>query len=352
MRIAQVAPLDESVPPKTYGGTERVVSYLTEELVRNGHEVTLFASGDSVTSAHLIPGAPESLRLSDSFPERNPYLITMFENVMRRAKDFDIIHFHVDTLHFPLARRCATPSVTTLHGRLDFTALSALCREYSDAPLVAISEAQRRTIPHANWYPTVHHGLPLDLLRFNDEPEEYLAFLGRISPEKGVEEAIAIAVQAGMKLRIAAKIGDDDHVYFRTRVAPLLEHPLVEFIGEVNENQKEEFLGNARALLFPIHWPEPFGLVMIEALACGTPVVAYPGGSVREVLEDGATGFIVRDKDEACLALARLDHISRDGCRRYFERRFSAQRMADDYLDIYTDIIESRGSVPKRIVAQ
>lgn len=352
MRIAQVSPLDESVPPKTYGGTERVVSYLTEELVRLGHDVTLFASGDSITSAKLVPGAPVSLRLSNSFPERNPYLITMFENVMRRARDFDIIHFHVDTLHLPLARRCSTPAVTTLHGRLDFSALNGLCREFSDAAFVAISNAQRQTIPHANWYPTVHHGLPRDLLGFHEKPQDYLAFLGRISPEKGVEEAIAIAVQAGMNLRIAAKIGDDDHVYFRNRVAPLLEHPLVEFIGEIGEHQKEEFLGNARALLFPINWPEPFGLVMIESLACGTPVIAYPGGSVREVLEDGTTGFIVENSAEACAALGRLDRISRRGCRRYFERRFSARRMADDYLDIYADVIESQTAAPKRILAR
>ena len=352
MRIAQVSPLDESVPPKTYGGTERVVSYLTEELVRLGHEVTLFASGDSVTNAKLIPGAPASLRLSNSFPERNPYLITMFENIMRRSKDFDIIHFHVDTLHLPLARRCSTPSVTTLHGRLDFGALGLLCREFSDAPLVAISEAQRRTIPHANWYPTVYHGLPLDLLRFREAPGSYLAFLGRISPEKGIEEAIAIAIAAGMPLRIAAKIGDDDHVYFRTEVAPLLKHPLIEFIGEIGEDQKEEFLGNARALLFPINWPEPFGLVMIEALACGTPVIAYPGGSVPEVLADGTTGFIVSNVAEACTALSKLGAIERRTCRQYFERRFSATRMADDYLTIYSELVDSHASAPKRIIAR
>jgi glycosyltransferase involved in cell wall biosynthesis len=276
----------------------------------------------------------------------------MFENVARRARDFDIIHFHVDTLHLPVARRCGTPSVTTLHGRLDFTALNHLCREFSDAPFVAISEAQRETIPDANWYPTVHHGLPLDLLSPRFERGEYLAFLGRISPEKGIEEAIAIARRAGLPLKIAAKIGDDDHVYFRTKVAPLLNHPLIDFIGEIGEEQKEEFLGGARALIFPINWPEPFGLVMIEALACGTPVIAYPGGSVREVLHDGTTGFIVHNAAEACAALQRLDEIPRQGCRRYFEERFSAPRMARDYLSIYADIIESREAVPTRISAR
>jgi len=352
MRIAQVSPLDESVPPKTYGGTERVVSYLTEELVRLGHEVTLFASGDSVTTAKLIAGAPESLRLSNSFPERNPYLILMLENIMHRARDFDIIHFHVDTLHLPLARRCSTPAVTTLHGRLDFEALSELYREFGDAPLVAISDAQRRTIPHANWRPVVHHGLPTGLLEFNPGPGDYLAFLGRISPEKGVEEAIAIAHLAGMKLKIAAKIGDDDHEYFRSRVKPLLDHPLIEFIGEIGEHQKSDFLGGARCLLFPINWPEPFGLVMIEALACGTPIVAYPGGSVVEVLEDGRTGYLVSNRETACAAVKRLDSISRVRCRAAFERRFSVTRMANDYLSVYSDVIAARATAPKRVRAQ
>jgi len=352
MRIAQVSPLDESVPPKTYGGTERVVSYLTEELVRLGHEVTLFASGDSITAAKLVPGAPQSLRLSNSFPERNPLLITMFENIARRARDFDIIHYHVDTLHLPIARRSATPSITTLHGRLDFGALKLLCREFSDAPFVAISESQRRTIPEAHWYPTVHHGLPLNLLKPRFDDGDYLAFLGRISPEKGIEEAIAIAQQARIPLRIAAKIGDDDHVYFRTKVAPLLNDPLIEYIGEIGESEKEAFLGKARALIFPINWPEPFGLVMIEALACGTPVIAYPHGSVPEVLEDGTTGFIVRNSSEACHALERISSISRAGCRAFFERRFSVTRMAHDYLSIYNDVIESRHSAPPRIAVR
>jgi glycosyltransferase involved in cell wall biosynthesis len=352
MRIAQVSPLDESVPPKTYGGTERVVSYLTEELVRLGHEVTLFASGDSTTSAKLIPGCPVSLRLGQAFPERNAYLTLMNENIMRRARDFDVIHYHIDTLHLPLARRCSTPSVTTLHGRLDFEALSLLYREYSDAPLVAISEAQRRTIPHANWCPTVHHGLPLDLLPFQRMPGDYLAFLGRISPEKGIEDAIAIALRTGMRLKIAAKIGDDDHAYHRSCVEPLLDHPLIDFIGEIGEDQKGEFLGGARALLFPIRWPEPFGLVMIEALACGTPVIAFPGGSVAEVLEDGVTGFIVPDVTAACAAVERIDTLPRIRCRNIFERRFSATRMAVDYLAVYADVVAARATAPKRVMAQ
>ncbi len=287
MRIAQVAPLYESVPPKYYGGTERIVSYLTEELVRQGHDVTLFASGDSVTAAQLVPACPSSLRLDRSCEDQLAHHVLMLEHVVQRAAEFDVLHFHVDYLHFPFSRRQPTPHVTTLHGRLDIPDLVPLYREFNGVPLVSISDAQREPLPWANWLATVYHGLPPDLYRFRGEPGGYLAFLGRISPEKRVDRAIEIAQRVRMPLRIAAKIDAVDQAYFEREIEPLLDDPLVEYVGEIGETEKDEFLGNAQALLFPIDWPEPFGLVMIEALACGTPVIAYRHGSVPEVLDDG-----------------------------------------------------------------
>ena len=335
MRIAQVSPLYESVPPALYGGTERVVAYLTEELVRAGHDVTLFASGDSTTRARLVEGAPRSLRLDPGCRDPLPHHFRMLELVAREASEFDLIHFHVDYLHFPLSRRLATPHLTTLHGRLDIPDLFPLYEEFGEIPLVSISDAQRLPIPRANWRATVHHGLPRDLLSLREQPGDYLAFLGRISPEKGVELAISIALAAGMKLRIAAKVDDADREYFQSVVRPLLQNPGIEFVGEIREPDKNEFLGGARALLFPVDWPEPFGLVMIEAMACGTPVIARPRGSVPEVLEEGVTGFLAETEEDAVAALARLDRFDRRRCRSAFEARFTAERMARDYLGLY-----------------
>ena len=339
MRIAQVAPLIESVPPKLYGGTERVVSHLTEELVRQGHDVTLFASGDSQTSADLVPVVPGALRLASCEDPISPHVL-MLEQVMTRADAFDVIHFHVAPLHFPLARRCPTPHVTTLHGRLDLPELGPLFAEYAELPCVSISNAQRAPLPHANWVATVPHGLPPQLLRFESRPDGYLAFLGRISPEKRVDRAIAIASAAGHRLRIAAKIDRADREYFERDIRPLLDHPCVEFIGEIDDHAKGDFLRHARALLFPIDWPEPFGLVMIESLACGTPVIAFQGGSVSEVIDHGVTGFVVDSIEGAIEAVERVGTLDRRTCRAVFERRFSAARMASDYVRIYQRVIE------------
>jgi glycosyltransferase involved in cell wall biosynthesis len=335
LRIAQVSPLYESVPPALYGGTERVVSYLTEELVRAGHDVTLFASGDSRTSARLVEGAPRSLRLDAECRDPLPHHFRMLELVARESAEFDLIHFHVDYLHYPVSRRLATPNLTTLHGRLDIPDLFPLYDEFREVPLVSISDAQRLPVPRANWRATVHHGLPEDLLSLREEPGDYLAFLGRISPEKGVDRAISIALAAGMKLRIAAKVDAADREYFQTAIRPLLQNAGIEFVGEIREPDKNEFLGRAKALLFPIDWPEPFGLVMIEAMACGTPVIAWPRGSVPEVLEEGVSGFLVESEEEAVKALARLDGFDRRRCRRAFEERFTAERMAREYLEVY-----------------
>jgi len=335
MRIAQVAPLCESVPPKLYGGTERVVSYLSDELVRQGHHVTLFASGDSHTRARLVPAWPHALRLGNDRTDPQACHMLMIELVARQADDFDVIHFHVSQIHEPIARRLATPNVTTMHGRLDLPEVVSLYREYSDIPLISISDAQRRPIADANWAGTVYHGLPPALLRFQPQPGGYLAFLGRISREKRVDRAIAIAKACGMRLRIAAKVDAADTPYFGREIAPLLDDPLVEFVGEIGESDKSSFLGNARALLFPIDWPEPFGLVMIEALACGTPVVAFRGGSVGEILEDGVTGRIVDSLDAAVDATRTIDRISRAACREAFERRFTSAKMASHYVRLY-----------------
>jgi glycosyltransferase involved in cell wall biosynthesis len=339
MRIAQVAPLYESVPPKYYGGTERIVSYLTEELVRQGHDVTLFASGDSVTRARFVSGCRRSLRLDKHCVDQMAHHVVMLEQVYRRAAEFDIIHFHVDYLHFGLSRREGLNRVTTLHGRLDIPDLVPLYQEFPDEPVVSISTSQRTPIPWANWQATVYHGLPGDLYSFRPEPGQYLAFLGRISPEKRVDRAIEIAKRVQMPLRIAAKVDAVDEEYFATAIEPLLEHPLIEFVGEIGDAEKDEFLGNASMLLFPIDWPEPFGLVMIEAMACGTPVIAYSNGSVPEVMEHRRTGFIVDTLEEAIEAVRRVPELSRQRCREIFEERFTAERMAREYVRVYERLI-------------
>jgi glycosyltransferase involved in cell wall biosynthesis len=339
MRIAQVAPLSESVPPKLYGGTERVVSFLTDELVRLGHHVTLFASGDSRTAAELVPVCGRALRLNTDCRDHLAPHVLMLELVAQRADEFDIIHFHIAQLHFPIARRIERAHVTTLHGRLDLDELRPLYREFNDVPVVSISDAQRKPLPDARWTATVHHGLPAGLLEFHPGPGSYLAFLGRISPEKRVDRAIAIAIACECKIRIAAKVDATDRDYFESEIRPLLDHPLVEFIGEIGEEQKSAFLGGAKALLFPIDWPEPFGLVMIEAMACGVPVIAFDGGSVREVIEHGSTGFVVETLDEAIDATRHIGRIDRRRCRATFERRFTATRMASRYVQIYREVM-------------
>jgi len=345
MRIAQVAPLYESVPPKLYGGTERVVSYLTEELVRLGHEVTLFASGDSQTRAKLIPACPRALWGDGTCRETLPHHVRLMELVFQDVSRFDVLHFHCDYLHFPLVRRHPCPSVTTLHGRIHLPDVGPLLAQYPDAPLVSISDNQRQPIPAANWQATVYHGLPRSLYPYQGHPGEYLAFLGRMSPEKGVDRAIEIARRAHMKLKIAAKIYPEERAYFQDCIEPLLHQSRgwVEYIGEVGGRDKEALLGNAQALLFPIDWPEPFGLVMIEALACGTPVVAWRNGSVSEVIADGVTGFIVDSIPEAVQAVRRVAWLNRDVCRRVFEERFDAARMARDYVEVYRRLVQ-RGS--------
>jgi glycosyltransferase involved in cell wall biosynthesis len=337
MKIAQIAPLAESCPPKLYGGTERIVSYLTEELVRLGHDVTLFASGDSVTSAQLVPCARTALRLDPTVRDMVPYHVMMLEEVSQRLDDFDVLHFHIDHLHYPMMRRYADRTLTTLHGRLDLPDLRPFYTAFPELPLVSISDAQRRPMPPVNWLDTILHGLPADLLPYRDcGPDGYLAFLGRISPEKGPDKAIEIAAKADLPLKMAAKIDNADKEYWDQVVAPLVAaHSNVEFIGEINEHQKAEFLGKALALLFPICWPEPFGLVMIEAMACGTPVIAFNHGSVPEVIDDGLTGFAVNSVTEAVAALQNLGRLQRPLIRQQFESRFTAERMAQDYLAAY-----------------
>jgi glycosyltransferase involved in cell wall biosynthesis len=335
VRIAQVAPLYESVPPALYGGTERVVSWLTEELVAAGHEVTLFASADSQTAARLIPGAPQALRLDDRCIDQLAHHIVMLDRVFELREEFDILHFHVDYLHFPISRWLDVPRVTTLHGRLDIPDLASVYARFPHEPVVSISESQRRPLPCANWVGTVHHGMPLRPCTAGAASEPYLAFLGRISSEKRVDYAIEIAAAVGRPLKVAAKIDRSDRDYYEREVAHLFEQPHVEYVGEVSDVEKAGFLAGAEALLFPIDWEEPFGLVMIEAMACGTPVIAFNRGSVPEVLEDGVSGFIVETVEEAIAAVGRLPMLSRAGCRRAFERRFTAARMAADYLAIY-----------------
>ncbi len=335
MRIAQVAPLYESTPPRLYGGTERVVSYLTEELVHQGHQVTLFASGDSITAAELIAPCERALRLNPDCRDPLAYHMIMLDEVFRRAEDFDIIHFHVDYLHFPISTRMRTAHLTTLHGRLDLPELAEVYRHFPEVPLISISDAQRRPLWWANWRATIAHGLPRDLYSPEMNPGKYLAFIGRISPEKRVDRAIEISKRVGMPIRIAAKVDKVDVEYFDRKIKPLLDHPLVEFIGEIGEREKQELLGGAYALLFPIDWPEPFGLVMIEALACGTPVIAFRNGSVPEIIEDGTTGFVVTSLEQAADAVRRVDSLRRADCRRSFEKRFTASRMAGNYVAEY-----------------
>ncbi|MGK2286305.1 glycosyltransferase family 4 protein [Pedomonas sp. V897] len=345
MKIAQIAPLVESVPPQLYGGTERVVSYLTEELVRQGHDVTLFASGDSVTSARLVPCVDRALRLNPAVQSQLPYHIAMMEEVRRRADEFDVLHFHTDLFHFPITGDYASRTVTTLHGRLDLPDLAPFYRTFPDAPLVSISDHQRRPMPPVNWVGTVYHGLPADLLPFNPKPEGYLAFLGRISPEKRPDRAIEIAARTGIPLKIAAKVDAADKAYWDDIIAPMVRvYSNVEYIGEINEQQKADFLGNARALLFPIDWPEPFGLVMIEAMSCGTPVIAFRCGSVPEVIEHGVSGWIVDSVDEAVEAVGKIDQLDRAAVRAAFEERFTVERMARDYLEIYRNLAGVRAN--------
>lgn len=335
LRIAMVAPLFESVPPRLYGGTERVVSYLTEELVRQGHDVTLFASGDSVTAARLFPLCERGLRLDRDCVDSLARHMILLDVVAEAATDFEIIHFNIDYLHFPLTRRLALPAVNTIHGRLDIPDLLPLYRRFSDLAQVSISDAQRRPLPWANWAATIHHGLPPDLYGFRPGSGAYLAFLGRMSPEKRPDRAIEIARRAGLPLRMAAKVDKADQPYFDECIRPLVKPPAVEFVGEIGEADKNAFLGEALALLFPIDWPEPFGLTMIESMACGTPVIAFPGGSVPEVVRNGVNGYVVNDVDEAVAAVAKCHDFDRHACRRDFERRFTVERMARDYVEVY-----------------
>jgi len=337
MKIAQVAPLMESVPPRLYGGTERVVSYLCEALVAEGHDVTLFASGDSVTDARLVHCADSAIRLNPAVADHLPHYMIMLDKVRRSANQFDVIHFHIDALQMPLFRDISAKTVTTLHGRQDLPDLLPLYNAFPEMPLISISNAQREPIPDANIVRTVYHGLPLDLLSPNYEPRGgYLAFLGRVSPEKGLDRAIAIARTLGMPLKIAAKIDKVDEGYFREVITPLLGQNGVEFVGEINEGNKAKFLGDALALLFPIEWPEPFGLVMIEAMACGTPVLCFRRGSVPEIVDDRVTGRIIGSMDEAIRAVPETIRLNRRVVRRRFEERFSARRMAKDYLEVYS----------------
>lgn len=340
MRIAQVAPLYESVPPKLYGGTERVVSYLTEELIQQGHDVTLFASGDSLTKARLVPVCKQSLRLDPGCIDALAHHVVLVERVLEEKDNFDLIHFHIDYLHFPRTQNEDVVTLTTLHGRLDIPDLAPLYQRFRDVPVVSISDAQRSPLPWLNWRGTVYHGLPSKSLEFQAEPGKYLAFLGRTSPEKGLEQAIAIARSAGIELKIAAKIDRVDQAYFDSVIKPLLDAPGIEFVGEISDSQKGEFLGGALALLAPVQWPEPFGLVMIEAMACGTPVIGYPRGSVPEIVGNGVSGFVVRNVQEAVEATKAVASLSRRHCRAYFERRFSASRMCSDYLSMYNEQLE------------
>jgi glycosyltransferase involved in cell wall biosynthesis len=341
MHIAQVAPLTEAVPPKLYGGTERVVSWLTEELIALGHDVTLFASGDSVTSAKLEAMWPRALRLDGSVRDPNALHMMMLEKVYERAADFDVLHCHLDYYPFSLFSRQPTPFVTTLHGRLDLPEHQPVFDTFSSAPVVSISNSQRRPLPQANWVRTVLHGLPVRLLVPKPIKPSYFAFLGRIAPEKGIDRAIRIAQHCGVQLKVAAKVDRADREYYDEKIAPMMKSANVDFIGEINDTEKSEFLSGAIALLVPIDWPEPFGLVMIEAMACGTPVIAYNRGSVPEIIEDGLTGFVVEDEAGAIGAVDRLGHLSREKIRKRFEERFTSRRMAQDYLGVYRSLAVS-----------
>jgi glycosyltransferase involved in cell wall biosynthesis len=346
MRIAQVAPLYESCPPQLYGGTERVVSYLAEELVRQGHEVTLFASGDSRTGAMLRAPCSKALRLDSRCQDPLPYHLVMINQVARSIEGFDIIHFHIDQLHFPMFAPFWSKALTTTHGRLDLPDLPVLFREFPMMPLVSISDAQRMPLPWANWYGTVHHGLPPELYELGRGSGGYLAFLGRISPEKCADKAIDIAARVGIPLKIAAKVDKVDRAYYNSKIKPLLKGPGVEFVGEIGEDEKREFLGEAMALLFPIDWPEPFGLVTIEAMANGTPVIARRRGSVPEIIEDGLTGFVVDSVDEAVAAVPAAINLDRYAIRRRFEQRFTVERMARDYVALYNAMLSRSSTKP------
>jgi glycosyltransferase involved in cell wall biosynthesis len=341
MKIAQVSPLYESVPPKGYGGTERVISYLTEELVQQGHDVTLFASGDSVTSARLISASEQNLRQDMMKPAGYAYHAIQLGQVAELAHTFDVIHFHTDFAQLPVGKLLHTPHLTTLHGRLDLPYLTHLYQHFNRMPLISISDSQREPLPWANWCDTIPHGLPADLYSLQEEPGSYFLFLGRVSPEKRVDRAIDIAQQCGVPLYIGAKIDAIDEAYFNACVKPLLSDPLVRFLGEVTQQEKRELLEHASALLFPIDWPEPFGLVMIEAFCCGTPVIAYRHGSVPEVMEDGVTGFVVSNQDEAVRAARNIGKIDRRRCREVFERRFTAAHMAENYLRAYQRVLSA-----------
>lgn len=345
MRIAQVSPLLESVPPRGYGGTERVVYYLTEELVRLGHQVTLFASGDSHSSARLIPITHRSLRSDTQCHDRSVHYTLMLEKIRQMVHEFDVVHFHIDHRHFTISRALKLPQLTTLHGRLDYPELTPLFQEFHDMPLISISQAQRNPIKNVNWIGNIPHGLPTELYSFRNQPNDYLAFLGRISPEKRVDLAIQIAIQSGHKLKIAAKVDPAEIQYFKNDIEPLLNHPLIEFCGEIDGRDKEELIRSARALIFPIDWPEPFGLVMIEALACGTPVIAFNRGSVPEVIDDGVSGFIVDDVEGAVKAVHQIHTIRRKKCREIFEQRFSSQRMAKEYVTAYESIVDESSQI-------
>jgi glycosyltransferase involved in cell wall biosynthesis len=337
MKIAQIPPLIETIPPKLYGGTERIVAYLSDALVALGHDVTLFASGDAVTSAKLVPVRDQAIRF-DPAPKSSDVAahFSMMHEVRSMADEFDVLHFHIDLLHFPFFEDIADRTVTTLHGRLDIKDLPEFYRRWNAYPLVSISDNHRLPLATANWLGTVHHGLPPDLHRPPTKPRgDYLAFLGRMSPEKGPADAIAIANAVGMRLKMAAKVDQRDRVYFRETIEPLLNNPLIEFVGEITDSQKAAFLGNARALLFPIDWPEPFGLAMIEAMASGTPVIAYPRGSVAEIIDENVTGLIVRSVDEAAAAVDKVAGLDRRRIRATFDKRFSAGVMARKYLNLY-----------------
>lgn len=355
MKIAQIAPLYESVPPKMYGGTERIVSYLTEKLVEMGHEVTLFATGDSETQAHLEYTCTTALRLDPECVDPLIQHVLYLEKIFQDPYRFDIIHNHSDYLAYPFARRAKVPFVTTLHGRLDIHDLVHMYEEFPDMPVVSISEDQRKPIFFANWVGNVYHGLPKASYTLHPNPGKYLAFVGRISPEKGVDAAIEIAKKAEMPLKIAAKVSSADKDYYNNVVKPLLDHPLIEFVGEITEKEKDEFLGNAYAFLFPIDWPEPFGLVVIESMACGTPTITRRRGSMPELIKNGENGFIVENEEEAVEAIKKIPTINRETCRKVFEDRFSDDRMADEYLEIYKKVIEDfkakqqggNGAVPR-----
>jgi glycosyltransferase involved in cell wall biosynthesis len=345
VRIAQVAPLTEPVPPKLYGGTERVVSWLTEELVRQGHEVTLFASGDSQTAAELVTVCEKGLRLDETCKDPFARHVLLITEVSKRGRQFDIIHSHLDYFLFPYLRHMRVRSVHTMHGRLDLPDLKPLYEEFSDMPLVSISDHQRGPIPRANWASTIYHGLPEDMYSFSPRAGDYLLFLGRICQDKRPDRAIEIAKRLRMKLVIAAKVDPADRKYYETQIKPLMKSKYVDYIGEVSDGQKNELIGNAKALLFPIDWPEPFGLVMIESMACGTPVVAFDCGSVPEIIENGVTGFRVNTVDEAVEAIRNIDAIDRQTCRKTFLERFTAKRMAESYVNLYMQILDPNSEV-------